>query len=99
MSNRPSTDLVKPSLDKDLEKIVHVEAAARTTGAGVVPHSMALLFLGLSALVAGIYSGVTADAAIETVRVSALHRLISIRPDDGFDVRTGQVAASGGIMR
>ncbi|MCE2492115.1 MAG: inorganic phosphate transporter [Alphaproteobacteria bacterium] len=64
MPNRPSASLAKPSLDKDLEKIVHVEAAARTTGAGVIPHSMALVFLGLSALVAGVYSGVTADAAI-----------------------------------
>ena len=37
--------------------------------------------------------------SIETVRVSARHRLIPIRPDDGFDVRIGQVAARGGIMR
>ncbi len=31
----------------------------------------------------------------ETVRVSARHRLIAIRPDGGFDVRIGQVTARG----
>ena len=40
-----------------------------------------------------------APPANESVRVSARHRLISIRPDDGFDVRIGQVTARGGIMR
>ena len=40
-----------------------------------------------------------AEATNETVRVSARHRLISIRPDDGFDVRIGQVPARGGLMR
>ena len=37
--------------------------------------------------------------AIESVRVSSRHRLICIRPDDGFDARIGQVTARGGIMR
>ena len=56
--------LTKQSLDKDLEKFVHVEAAARTTAHGVVSHSLALVFLGLTALVAGIYAGVATDAAL-----------------------------------
>lgn len=61
---KASTNLAKPSLDKDLEKLVHVEAAARSTGGGVVTHGIALIFLGLSAVFAVVYSGVTADAAI-----------------------------------
>ena len=55
--------LTKPSLDKDLEKILHVESAARTSASGVVAHSSALLFLGLSALIAGIYAGVADNSA------------------------------------
>jgi PiT family inorganic phosphate transporter len=56
--------LTKPTLDKDLEKLVHVEAAARTTAGTFVSHGLALVFLGLSAVLAGVYSGITADAAI-----------------------------------
>ena len=56
--------LIKQSLDKDLEKLVHVEAAARKTASGVVSHSLALLFLGLSALIAGLYAGVAVDSAL-----------------------------------
>lgn len=56
--------LIKQSLDKDLEKIVHVEAATRTMASRFGSHSLALLFLGLSALVAGIYAGVATDAAL-----------------------------------
>ena len=55
--------LTKQSLDKDLEKIVHVEAATRTTASGIVAHGFALIFLGLSALVAGLYAGLAADTA------------------------------------
>ena len=55
-----------------------------------------LAALGLQSGEAGVMS---AAEASETVRVSARHRLIAIRPDDGFDVRIGQVAARGGIMR
>jgi inorganic phosphate transporter, PiT family len=55
--------LTKRSLDKDLEKIVHVEAAARTTASSIVSHGFALVFLGLSALLAGIHSGIAADTA------------------------------------
>ncbi len=34
----------------------------------------------------------------ETVKLSAFHRRISIPPDGGFDVRTGQVTAKEGMM-
>jgi PiT family inorganic phosphate transporter len=54
----------KQTLDKDLEKLVHVEAATRTTATGLVSHSLALLFLGLSALIAGVNAGINSDAAL-----------------------------------
>ena len=56
--------LTKQSLDKDLEKLVHVEAATRTAAGGIVSHGTALVFLGISALIASIYSGITADTAM-----------------------------------
>jgi PiT family inorganic phosphate transporter len=56
--------LTKPSLDKDLEKLVHVEAAGRAVGTGIGAHALALLFLGLSALLAGLFAGVEVDAAL-----------------------------------
>lgn len=55
---------IKQSLDKDLEKIVHVEAAARTTAAGFGSHGLALIFLGISALIAGVYAGVSTESAL-----------------------------------
>ncbi len=58
---------VKRSLDKDLEKIVHVEAATRSLAGSVGSHGLALVFLGLSALLAGVYAGVTADTALVVV--------------------------------
>ena len=57
-------DLTKQSLDKDLEKLVHVEAATRVTAHSVRSHGFAFLFLGVTALIASIYSGVTSDAAL-----------------------------------
>ncbi len=57
-------DLTKQSLDKDLEKLVHVEAATRVTANSVRSHGFAFLFLGITALIASIYSGVTSDAAL-----------------------------------
>jgi PiT family inorganic phosphate transporter len=50
--------LEKSTLDKDLEKIVHVEAATRSLSTGYVGHGMALLFLGASAVLAGAVAGV-----------------------------------------
>ena len=58
---------VKRSLDKDLEKIVHVEAASRALAGSVGSHGLALVFLGLSALLAGVYAGVTTDTAVVVV--------------------------------
>lgn len=56
--------LIKPSLDKDLEKLVHVEAATQTISSQFVTHSLALVFLGVSALFAGIYAGVASEQAV-----------------------------------
>lgn len=55
---------IKSSLDKDLEKIVHVEAATRSVSSELVTHGAAVLFLGASALLAGIYAGVETDTAV-----------------------------------
>ncbi|MDX5360471.1 MAG: inorganic phosphate transporter [Alphaproteobacteria bacterium] len=54
----------KPSLDKDLEKLVHVEAATRTLAGTFAAPALALLFLGCSGVLAGVYSGVSTDAAL-----------------------------------
>ncbi len=59
--------VTKRSLDKDLEKLVHVEAATRRLSQEFFSHGLALIFLGLSAVVAGIYAGVASDAAIVVV--------------------------------
>ena len=64
MIEKNGSSMVKASLDKDLEKFGHVEAAARTTAGSVVIHGTAFLFLCLSALIAGVYFGLTADTAI-----------------------------------
>lgn len=55
---------IKQSLDKDLEKIVHVEAAARSLASGLGSHGIALVFLVCAALVAAVFAGVTADSVI-----------------------------------
>ena len=57
-------NIVKPTLDKDLERLTHVEAATRTVSNDVVAHGLALLFLGASAVLAGVYAGVSQDAAL-----------------------------------
>jgi PiT family inorganic phosphate transporter len=57
----------KPTLDKDLDKIVHVEAATRTTAKSVASHSSAVLFLGASAVIATLFGGVGHDAALVIV--------------------------------
>jgi PiT family inorganic phosphate transporter len=56
--------LSKPTLDKDLEKIVHVEAATRSLSSGLASHAIALLFLGAAGVLAGIYAGVEANTAL-----------------------------------
>lgn len=56
--------LIKRSLDKDLEKIVHVEQATRNVASELATHGTAILFLGASGLLAGVYAGVNVDTAI-----------------------------------
>ena len=55
---------LKGSLDKDLEKIVHVESAARALSGNYAALGVAIVFLGLSGVVAGSVSGVSSDATI-----------------------------------
>jgi inorganic phosphate transporter, PiT family len=56
--------LSKPTLDKDLAKIVHVQAATRSLSSDFVAHSMAVLFLGAAGVLAGIYAGVETNTAL-----------------------------------
>jgi PiT family inorganic phosphate transporter len=58
---------VKPTLDKDLEKIVHVEAATRSMAGGLRSHGIAVIFLGLSALLAAALVGVSSDMTMVVV--------------------------------
>jgi PiT family inorganic phosphate transporter len=58
---------VKPTLDKDLEKIVHVEAATRSMTGGLRSHGIAVIFLGLSALLAAALVGVSSDMTMVVV--------------------------------
>lgn len=55
---------IKQSLDKDLEKIVHVEAATRSMAGSLGSHGIALVFLALAALIVAVFSGVTADSVV-----------------------------------
>jgi inorganic phosphate transporter, PiT family len=57
-------DPLKQSLDKDLEKIVHVEAAARSLSGRLTAPSLALLFLGFSGLLALVVSGFGNNATL-----------------------------------
>ena len=57
-------DPLKQSLDKDLEKIVHVEAAARSLSGRLTAPSLALLFLGFSGLLALVISGFGNNATL-----------------------------------
>jgi PiT family inorganic phosphate transporter len=54
----------KQSLDKDLEKIVHVEAAARSMAGGVRSHGIALVFLVVIALLAAAFSGISGNSVM-----------------------------------
>jgi PiT family inorganic phosphate transporter len=58
---------VKRTLDKDLEKIVHVEAAAQSVAGNLRSHGIAVIFLGLSALLAAALVGVSSDMAMVVV--------------------------------
>jgi len=73
----------KPTLDKDLDKIVHVEAATRSTAKTVVSHSVAVLFLGLSAMLAGIFAGVAhGDALVIFAAVLGGYMALNIGAND-----------------
>ena len=55
---------IKQSLDKDLEKIVHVEAATRSMAGNLRSHGIALVFLVVAALIAAVFSGVSHDSVM-----------------------------------
>jgi PiT family inorganic phosphate transporter len=57
----------KRSLDKDLEKLVHIEAAARQTSRGVVAHGLAFVFLVITAIIATNQIGVNSDSVLIVV--------------------------------
>ncbi|MEP4377969.1 MAG: inorganic phosphate transporter [Alphaproteobacteria bacterium] len=59
--------LTKQTLDKDLEKLVHVEAATRSMAGGLRSHGIAVIFLGLSALLAAALVGLSSDTAMVVV--------------------------------
>ncbi len=54
----------KPTLDKDLSKLIHVEAATRSLASNFVTHGLAILFLGAAGVLAGIYAGIDANTAL-----------------------------------
>ncbi len=54
----------KQTLDKDLAKLVHVEAAVRHSAGSTVSHGMALVFLGVTALAASLLSGAASDGSL-----------------------------------
>lgn len=59
--------LAKQSLDKDLAKLVRIEVAARTLSSGAVTHGLALVFLGVSGLLAGLYAGIETNTVMVVV--------------------------------
>lgn len=54
----------KKTLDKDLAKLVHVQAAVRQSAGSAVSHGMALIFLGVTALVASLLAGAESDGSL-----------------------------------
>lgn len=60
--------LVKPTLDKDLEKIAHVEEASQHVSRGLAPYGLALIFLILAAIVA---AGAAMDRPGTTIVMAA----------------------------
>lgn len=50
---KPKPKLVKPTLDKDLDKIAHVEEAAQHVSRGFAPLGIALIFMVLATVFAG----------------------------------------------
>lgn len=60
--------LVKPTLDKDLDKIVQVEEASQHVSRGLAPYGLALIFLILAAIVA---AGAAMDRPGTTIVMAA----------------------------
>jgi PiT family inorganic phosphate transporter len=60
--------LVKPTLDKDLEKIAQVEEASHHVSRGIAPYGLALIFLILAAIVA---AGAAMDRPGTTIVMAA----------------------------
>ncbi len=54
----------KPTLDKDLSKLTHVEAATRTLAGSFVSHGLAVLFLGAAGVLASVQAGIEANTAL-----------------------------------
>ncbi|MBW8284148.1 MAG: inorganic phosphate transporter [Rhizobium sp.] len=52
---KPPPTLVKPTLDKDLDKIAYAEAAAQQVWRGALPVGIGLVFLALATLFASVY--------------------------------------------
>jgi PiT family inorganic phosphate transporter len=55
---------VKTSLDKDLEKIVRVEAATRTISSDIRSHTAALVFLIAAGFLGAFFTGIEKDTAV-----------------------------------
>lgn len=54
----------KGSLDKDLEKLTHIEAATRSMSSGMAPPVLAGVFLALSGALALLYTGVDTNSVL-----------------------------------
>ena len=62
MASLPPPSLVKRSLDKDLDKVVHLEEATRSTAHRLAPLGLALVFLALAGGFASLQIGATPNA-------------------------------------
>ena len=62
MASQPPPSLVKRSLDKDLDKVVHLEAATRSTAHPLAPLGLARVFLALAGGFASLQIGATPNA-------------------------------------
>lgn len=73
----------KGSLDKDLEKLTHIEAAARSLNSGTAPPALAFLFLVLSGTLALFYTGIgTSNVLIVTAAVIGGYMALNIGAND-----------------
>ena len=54
----------KPTLDKDLNKILRLETATKTLSSGLMAHTSALLFLIAAGFIGAFFTGVQTEKAI-----------------------------------